>query len=234
MEESAAQPDEDDGQMAEVSTEDLPRDLLKVTRVAVEIVSIGVEFMRFMSLSRRRCELSVAWCCVAPTYWESIWLTEPELTEINTREAKPTVHTSLQMLCPLRTKCADRRRPRIRTLSIRCWRSCFLLGRYRHATSCSAGSPSCCRRWRSTKKVKRLAATLPAQRPTGGAVELAHSAQVAEQLAVGLGGAHCTPRRGSAYRLGAPHTGQRCRPPLRGATLPCRGHSGAHIAKSSH
>ena len=43
MEESAAQPDEDDGQMAEVSTEDLPRDLLKVTRVAVEIVSIGVE-----------------------------------------------------------------------------------------------------------------------------------------------------------------------------------------------
>jgi hypothetical protein len=29
--------------MAEVSTEDLPRDLLKVTRVAVEIVSIGVE-----------------------------------------------------------------------------------------------------------------------------------------------------------------------------------------------
>ncbi len=43
MEESAAQPDEDHGQVAEVSTEDLPRDLLKVTRVAVEIVSVGVE-----------------------------------------------------------------------------------------------------------------------------------------------------------------------------------------------
>ena len=43
MEEGTAQPDEDHGQMAEVSTEDLPRDLLKVARVAVEIVSVGVE-----------------------------------------------------------------------------------------------------------------------------------------------------------------------------------------------
>lgn len=43
VEEGTAQPDEDHGQMAEMSTEDLPRDLLKVTRVAVEIVSVGVE-----------------------------------------------------------------------------------------------------------------------------------------------------------------------------------------------
>ena len=43
VEEGAAQPDEDHGQVAEVSTKNLPRDLLKVTRVAIEIVSVGVE-----------------------------------------------------------------------------------------------------------------------------------------------------------------------------------------------
>ena len=41
--EGAAQPDEDDGQMAEVSAEDLPGDLFEIARVAVEIVSVGVE-----------------------------------------------------------------------------------------------------------------------------------------------------------------------------------------------
>ena len=43
VEEGAAQPDEDDGQVAEVSGEDPPRDLLQVTRVSVEIVSVGVK-----------------------------------------------------------------------------------------------------------------------------------------------------------------------------------------------
>ena len=43
MEEGAAQPDENDGQMAEVSRKDLARDLFEVTRVAIEVVSIGVE-----------------------------------------------------------------------------------------------------------------------------------------------------------------------------------------------
>jgi len=43
MEKGTAQPDEDYGQVAEVSTKDLPRNLLKVTRMAVEIVSVGVE-----------------------------------------------------------------------------------------------------------------------------------------------------------------------------------------------
>ncbi len=43
MEKGTAQPDEDHGQVAEVSTKDLPRNLFKVTRVAVEIVSVGVE-----------------------------------------------------------------------------------------------------------------------------------------------------------------------------------------------
>ena len=43
MEEGAAEPDENDGQMAEVSREDLARDLFEVTRVAIEVVSVGVE-----------------------------------------------------------------------------------------------------------------------------------------------------------------------------------------------
>ena len=43
MEEGAAEPDKDDGQVAEVSGEDPPRDLLKVTRMSVEIVSVGVK-----------------------------------------------------------------------------------------------------------------------------------------------------------------------------------------------
>ena len=43
VEEGAAQPDEDDGQMAEVCGEDPPRNLLEVTRVGVEVVSVGVK-----------------------------------------------------------------------------------------------------------------------------------------------------------------------------------------------
>ena len=43
MEEGTAQPDEDDGQVTEVSREDLPADFLEVTGVAVEVVSVGVE-----------------------------------------------------------------------------------------------------------------------------------------------------------------------------------------------
>jgi len=43
VEEGTAQPDKDDGQMAEVGGEDPPRDLLKVTRVSVKVVSVGVK-----------------------------------------------------------------------------------------------------------------------------------------------------------------------------------------------
>ena len=43
VEEGTAQPDEDDGQMAEVGGEDPPRYLLKVARVSVEVVSVGVK-----------------------------------------------------------------------------------------------------------------------------------------------------------------------------------------------
>ena len=43
MEEGTAEPDEDDGQVAEMGGEDPPRDLLKVARVSVEVVSVGVK-----------------------------------------------------------------------------------------------------------------------------------------------------------------------------------------------
>ena len=43
MGEGTAQPDKDDGQMAEVCGEDPPRNLLEVTRVGVEVVSVGVK-----------------------------------------------------------------------------------------------------------------------------------------------------------------------------------------------
>ena len=41
--EGAAQPNEDDGQVAEVSAEDLARDLFQVTGVTVEVMSAGVQ-----------------------------------------------------------------------------------------------------------------------------------------------------------------------------------------------
>ena len=41
--EGAAQPNEDDGQVAEMSAEDLARDLFQVTRVTVEVMSAGVQ-----------------------------------------------------------------------------------------------------------------------------------------------------------------------------------------------
>ena len=88
MEEGTAQPDKDDGQMAEVSREDLARDLFKVARVTVEIVSIGVEvpnpgggFGTFgeaaIEVSRLAEQLEANWngvpvnynLCLLPTLW---------------------------------------------------------------------------------------------------------------------------------------------------------------------
>ncbi len=43
VEEGTAEPNENDGQMAEVCGEDPPRNLLEVTRMSVKVVSVGVE-----------------------------------------------------------------------------------------------------------------------------------------------------------------------------------------------
>ena len=60
------------------------------------IVSLGVLLVRMMNSSWLGLDTSVAWGCVAPTYWKSICETELELTEFKTRDAKPTVGTSPQ------------------------------------------------------------------------------------------------------------------------------------------